>query len=46
MINLLHNAVKFTKIGGVAITVSSIKLKGDNHDLHFAVKDTGIGIRR
>lgn len=44
IINLLHNAVKFTKKGGVAITISSIKLEGDNHDIHFAVKDTGIGI--
>ena len=44
IINLLHNAVKFTKKGGVAITVSSTKLEGDNHDIHFAVKDTGIGI--
>ena len=44
IINLLHNAVKFTKKGGVAITVSSIKLEEDSYDIHFAVKDTGIGI--
>ena len=44
IINLLHNAVKFTKKGGVAITVSSTKLEGDSYDIHFAVKDTGIGI--
>ncbi|MBN1236524.1 MAG: response regulator [Methanotrichaceae archaeon] len=44
IINLLHNAVKFTKKGGVSILVSSNKLEGDRYEIHFAVKDTGIGI--
>ena len=44
IINLLHNAVKFTKEGGVAITVSSTKLERDSCDIYFAVNDTGIGI--
>ncbi len=42
--NLLSNAVKFTSFGEVDISVSSKKLKGGSHEIHFAIKDTGIGI--
>ena len=41
--NLLDNAVKFTDKGEVLVTVSS-KQSGDHKEIHFAVKDTGIGI--
>ena len=44
LINLLNNAVKFTEKGGVSIYVSSTRLKEGEHEIHFAVKDTGIGI--
>jgi PAS domain S-box-containing protein len=44
LVNLLNNAVKFTNKGEVAVFVSSRKLEGSNHEIHFAVKDTGIGI--
>jgi PAS domain S-box-containing protein len=44
LINLLNNAVKFTDKGEVMVTVSGRKLEGNNHEIHFAVKDTGIGI--
>ena len=44
LINLLNNAVKFTENGGVSVSVSSEWLEGDGFELHFAVKDTGIGI--
>ena len=44
LVNLLSNAVKFTEKGGVVISVSSRKLEEDNYEIHFAVKDTGIGI--
>jgi PAS domain S-box-containing protein len=39
LVNLLSNAVKFTEHGEVFVTVSS-----DQSTVHFAVRDTGIGI--
>jgi signal transduction histidine kinase/CheY-like chemotaxis protein len=44
LINLLNNAVKFTENGGVSVSVSSIWLEEGGFEIHFAVKDTGIGI--
>ena len=53
LINLLNNAVKFTEQGEVVVTVSAEpRPVGDSADawtlaayqLHFAVRDTGIGI--
>ena len=46
LINLLHNAVKFTKKGEVSVSVSGTKLDDDYYELHFTVKDTGIGISK
>jgi signal transduction histidine kinase/DNA-binding response OmpR family regulator len=39
--NLLSNALKFTKEGDVEVHVSS---NPDQDEIHFAVRDTGIGI--
>jgi len=44
LVNLLSNAVKFTEKGGIALTVSSKLLKKSKYEIHFDVKDTGIGI--
>jgi signal transduction histidine kinase/DNA-binding response OmpR family regulator len=41
--NIVANAVKFTSVGEVIITVES-QLQEGRHRLHFAVRDTGIGI--
>ena len=41
--NLMGNAVKFTSQGEIVINVES-HMEGDKHRLHFAVRDTGIGI--
>lgn len=47
LVNLLNNAVKFTKSGEVVITVQSRPpVKGKTYILHFAVRDTGIGISK
>jgi signal transduction histidine kinase/CheY-like chemotaxis protein len=44
LVNLLGNAVKFTERGEVLVTISSISEDAGGVELHFAVKDTGIGI--
>jgi PAS domain S-box-containing protein len=44
LVNLLTNAVKFTEHGEVVLTVDSNPTVDDVHRLHFAVRDTGIGI--
>ena len=46
LINLMSNALKFTKVGGVSVHV---KMEDENENkmiLHFEVKDTGIGIKK
>ena len=44
LVNLLANAVKFTNSGEVALSISSSLITGNHHKIHFAVRDTGIGI--
>jgi two-component system, sensor histidine kinase len=42
--NLIGNAVKFTEIGEVTLSVKSRAINSDNIELSFSVTDTGIGI--
>ena len=44
VVNLVGNAVKFTERGEVALRVGVESRDGDDVVLHFAVRDTGIGI--
>ena len=44
LLNLLSNAAKFTERGEVSLTVASRSTSGGRAELHFAVRDTGIGI--
>src|SRR5262245_25979673 len=44
LVNLVGNAIKFTDKGGATIQVELESLTPDEADLHFAVRDTGIGI--
>jgi signal transduction histidine kinase/DNA-binding response OmpR family regulator len=44
LVNLLANAIKFTPAGEVAVTVSARAMSGTRHEIHVAVRDTGIGI--
>ena len=44
LVMVVSNAIKFTPQGEIAVTVDA-KAVGDNHvELHFAIRDTGIGI--
>jgi len=42
--NIVSNALKFTNNGSVWIFVEINLISGDLYDLHFSIKDTGIGI--
>jgi signal transduction histidine kinase/CheY-like chemotaxis protein/HPt (histidine-containing phosphotransfer) domain-containing protein len=44
LLNLLNNAIKFTKNGEVTVRVSTITHEDDQYTIQFAVRDTGIGI--
>ena len=44
LVNLLSNAVKFTEAGEVVVSVGGQRLENDRYQLHFAVRDTGMGI--
>ena len=49
LVNLLGNAVKFTEKGEISVRVSSkpsSRLKNGEHEIIFAVRDTGIGISK
>ena len=42
--NLLSNAIKFTRDGNVTLEVHLKRIIGDELEIYFGVKDTGIGI--
>jgi two-component system, sensor histidine kinase and response regulator len=44
LFNLIGNAVKFTHVGGVTVSVSAVREEEPNYRVKFAVADTGIGI--
>ncbi|MEI8083820.1 MAG: response regulator, partial [Actinomycetes bacterium] len=44
LVNLVGNAVKFTHVGEVAVSVSQVGFTGAMVRLRFEVRDTGIGI--
>jgi signal transduction histidine kinase/CheY-like chemotaxis protein len=44
VINLVSNALKFTKNGEVFIDVNLVKVTNKSHFIEFKIKDTGVGI--
>lgn len=44
VINLVGNAIKFTKEGEVVVQVSPANVEDDRCELQFAISDTGIGV--
>jgi PAS domain S-box-containing protein len=45
LLNLLSNAVKFTSKGYIRLSVWPKFLDSENYEIHFSIKDTGIGIK-
>ncbi|MGE3820793.1 MAG: PAS domain S-box protein, partial [Isosphaeraceae bacterium] len=44
VVNLVGNAIKFTERGEVVLRVEALRRDADEVELHFALRDTGIGI--
>jgi CheY-like chemotaxis protein len=44
LLNLLGNALKFTALGEIELSASVDAINGNKAQLHFVVRDTGIGI--
>ncbi len=44
LVNLANNAVKFTEKGIVEVYAEPVGMTADGYEIHFMVKDTGIGI--
>lgn len=44
MLNLINNAVKFTREGSVTLRLSALQRSAEREQIAFAVTDTGIGI--
>jgi signal transduction histidine kinase/DNA-binding response OmpR family regulator len=44
LVNLVGNAIKFTEQGEVVVEVACAPRRGDQAELHFQVRDTGIGV--
>lgn len=44
LVNLLSNAAKFTSEGEIVLSVNKKHKIENKHEIHFVVKDTGIGI--
>ncbi|MFD0779124.1 ATP-binding protein [Flavobacterium myungsuense] len=47
IVNLISNALKFTPLGSITITIKQLQLLNEKlSTLYFSVKDTGIGIKQ
>ena len=46
LINVLNNAIKYTKEGSVTLSVQCAKRSGDDISIVYSVTDTGMGIKK
>ena len=46
LVNLLNNGIKFTEAGEIVVHVSSQPTDAEHFEIHFSVRDTGIGIQK
>jgi nitrogen fixation negative regulator NifL len=44
LVNLIGNAIKFTDTGEIVLRTELLELQNGNAIIHFAIRDTGIGI--
>ena len=44
LVNLVGNAIKFTDEGEIVVTVEQLRQDESEIELHFAVRDTGVGV--
>lgn len=44
MVNLVNNAIKFTELGEIFVSVRCLQSEDRSHLIEFCVRDTGIGI--
>jgi CheY-like chemotaxis protein len=44
--NLVSNALKFTKDGKVIVTAKQERIEGTRHFIYFSIKDNGVGIAK
>ncbi len=44
LINLINNAIKFTKVGEVSVRINSEKVNESVYEILFSIRDTGMGI--
>ena len=44
LMNLISNALKFTKNGAVSVSINLVKIEDKSHFIEFKIKDNGIGI--
>lgn len=46
LINILNNAVKYTREGSVTLSIQQKQVQGDIVDIVYSVSDTGMGIKK
>ncbi|MES9911142.1 MAG: response regulator [Candidatus Sedimenticola sp. 4PFRAG1] len=46
LLNLCSNAVKFTEEGEIVVTIRLVNVDDEQTELHFSVRDTGIGLNQ
>jgi CheY-like chemotaxis protein/two-component sensor histidine kinase len=46
VLNLMSNALKFTKDGEVKVIVNQERIEGNKHFINFQIKDNGVGIAK
>ncbi len=44
--NLISNAIKFTQVGGIYVSINLKEITEKKAIIHFSIKDTGIGIKK